>query len=68
MPRHNPENTPPEKRRAAKGTAVARMSGRHTAESLSALEALKARWCCNEAEAMRRALEYAARHASDTTP
>lgn len=61
MPRHNRENTPPEKRRAPKGSLVGRASVSHTAESLGHLEALKAAWCMSESEVLREALRLAAR-------
>jgi hypothetical protein len=51
------KETPPERRRAVKGSAGAgRMSGNHTAASLSALEALAARKRVNESRAQRLAL------------
>ena len=60
MPRHNPENTPPEKRRAEKGSVALKQLVLHTVQSAAALEALTKRWKCSEVEAVRRALSEAA--------
>jgi hypothetical protein len=56
MPRHDTESTPPELRRAPKGSRVGRQSLHHTAESLSDMAALAAAWGCSDVEAVRRAL------------
>lgn len=63
MPRHNPENTPPDKRRASYGSVLRDDKGRvvegrfpHTAESMAHLEAAKARLGLSDAELYRRAL------------
>jgi hypothetical protein len=59
MPRFNKENTPPEKRRAPKGSRVAEGRFPHTAESQTHFEALKARWGLSDAETHRKALALA---------
>lgn len=56
MPRYNPEDTPPELRRAPKGSRAGRQTLHHTAESLDDLAALKRAWKCSDVEAVRRAL------------
>ncbi|SDD64245.1 hypothetical protein SAMN04488504_10289 [Myxococcus virescens] len=60
LPRHDPTETPPEKRRAEKGSVVLKQLVRHTLQSAADLEALAKRWKCNEADAVRRALREAA--------
>lgn len=60
MPRHNPENTPLEKRRAPKGSLVGRRTYRDTAESVSHFEALRARWGLSQDETVRQALKVCA--------
>ncbi|AKQ67212.1 hypothetical protein A176_004124 [Myxococcus hansupus] len=60
MPRYDPEKTPPEKRRAEKGSVVLKQLVRHTLQSATDLEALAKRWQCNESDAVRRALRAAA--------
>jgi len=60
MPRHRKEDTPLEKRRIPKGEAVGRLpNGVHTAQSLSDLEALKARWRLSDTAVIHRALRLA---------
>jgi hypothetical protein len=65
MARHDPSKTPPEKRRAQKGTALHEGRFRHTAESLAALEVVKGKRRLSDAAATRYALEFAATHAPD---
>lgn len=61
MPRkHDRSTTPPERRRAAKGTTIARFpSGRHTLESFQHFAALQAQLGVNDAETLRQALARA---------
>lgn len=60
MPRHDPSKTPPEKRRARKGSTVDRLpNGSHTVESFSAQEAIQARRRVGEVQAIRLALVVA---------
>ncbi|GHG77559.1 hypothetical protein GCM10012319_27640 [Comamonas sp. KCTC 72670] len=60
MPRYDPTATPPEKRRAEKGSVVSKQLVRHTLQSAADLESLAKRWQCNESDAVRRALREAA--------
>lgn len=59
MPNHNPEDTPPELRRAPNGSRAGRQTVHHTEESFAHLEALSAEWKCREVEVVRRALALA---------
>lgn len=60
---YNPANTPPEKRRARRGSVVQEGRFPHTQESLDDFAALKARWGVSDAETYRRALALARRYA-----
>ena len=51
-----PKGTPPERRRAVKGSGAGRMSGTHTAASLSAMQSLAAKRRVNDSRAQRLAL------------
>lgn len=59
MRNYDKTQTPLEKRRAPKGSVVGEGRFPHTAESLSRVEALRARWGLSDAETYRRALEVA---------
>lgn len=61
VPKHDPEKTPPEQRRAPRGDIVTKMLVPLTAEAEEALEALTKRWECSRSEAVRRALLAARR-------
>lgn len=65
MPRHNRQNTPPEKRRAPKGSLVGRQTVRHTAASVQHFEALRARWGLSQDETVREALRRCAESNND---
>lgn len=61
MPRHDKGLTPPEKRRAARGSVVgSRTDVKHTAQSRADLETLQARWERGQVETIREALRRCA--------
>lgn len=59
MPRHKRDATPPEKRRAEKGSTVGRFKGDHTPESKADFDALQAYYRLSIAGTFRKALELA---------
>lgn len=59
MPRHDRAKTPPEKRRAPKGTATHPVAFAFTAEDEERVEQLVTLWGVNRSEAVRRAVKDA---------
>jgi hypothetical protein len=59
MPRFNKANTPPERRRAPKGSAIGECRFRHDADSLVHFHALKTRWGLSDTATNKRALAVA---------
>lgn len=66
MPRHNRENTPPERRRAPRGSRAAVVTFGHTPESLEDFQALQAAYGLSAAETYRKALRAAREQIRDT--
>lgn len=68
MPRHDKSATPPEKRRAPKGSRVGRKTIHFTADGLNHLQACIALWRLSDSAAVMKALAQCASNSEEPLP